>query len=61
MPVPKRKKSKSRKGTRRAHHAISTPSSGLCSRCKSPKMPHRVCNTCGFYNDKDVLRIEEQY
>lgn len=29
-----------------------------CSQCKSPKMPHRICPVCGYYNGKQVFDFE---
>ncbi|MGH7441766.1 MAG: 50S ribosomal protein L32 [bacterium] len=31
----------------------------LCSQCRQPKMPHRVCPTCGFYNGKEIVQAPE--
>lgn len=47
--LPKRKISKSRKGRRRAHHALKTPAYGPCPNCGEPKRPHFVCENCGKY------------
>lgn len=55
MAVPKRRKSKSKVRTKRAHHAIGKPNLVPCSNCRSYILPHRVCPTCGFYNGKLVL------
>jgi large subunit ribosomal protein L32 len=59
MPVPKRRKSKSRRDMRRATHKLTAPNVAGCPRCGAPKLPHRVCIHCGFYKKVDVLRIEE--
>jgi len=56
MAVPKRKTSKSRKNKRRSHHALAAPARGRCAQCGEPRMPHRVCRTCGFYDG--AARIE---
>lgn len=32
---------------------------GECPRCHEPKLPHRVCKNCGFYNGRDILKLEE--
>lgn len=29
-----------------------------CENCSGPRYPHRVCDTCGFYNGKQVLTIK---
>ncbi|BAU23151.1 50S ribosomal protein L32 [Caldimicrobium thiodismutans] len=59
MAVPKRKTSRSRKGMRCAHQALTAPSGSICPKCKSFKMPHRVCPSCGYYKGKAFLEKEE--
>ncbi|RJR30405.1 50S ribosomal protein L32 [Candidatus Microgenomates bacterium] len=46
-PVPKKKHSKSRTGRRRGNISISKPSLTVCSSCKSKKLPHKTCPSCG--------------
>ncbi|MBW1974529.1 MAG: 50S ribosomal protein L32 [Deltaproteobacteria bacterium] len=60
MAVPKRRVSKSRKGNRRSHHALDMPPAYVCPRCKEPKLPHRVCPSCGTYRGRNVLEVEEE-
>ncbi len=55
MAVPKKKTSKSKKNMRRAHDAISAPGISTCSNCNEPKLPHRVCSSCGTYKGKEVI------
>ena len=52
MGVPKRRVSHARKGERRAHLALSVPKLEECDHCHSPKLPHHVCPTCGWYNGR---------
>ena len=59
MAVPKKRTSKSRKGMRRAHDAVKKTQVSNCPVCKAPKMPHRVCPSCGFYKGREVLVQEE--
>jgi len=59
MAVPKRKTSRSRRGKRRAHQALTPQSGSICPRCKSFKLPHRVCPSCGYYKNKAFLEVEE--
>ncbi|MGB4599938.1 MAG: 50S ribosomal protein L32 [Trichlorobacter sp.] len=54
MAVPKKKTSKSRKNMRRAHDFLTPPSLSVCPACKSAKMPHRACPSCGTYKGKEV-------
>ena len=58
MAVPKRKVSKSRRDKRRATHKISAPRLIACPQCHQPKLPHRVCPTCGTYRGREVEPLE---
>lgn len=60
MAVPKRKTSPSRRGMRRSHHALSLISTGECSNCGNQKLPHHVCDSCGFYNGKQIVEIKKK-
>lgn len=59
MAVPKKKTSKSRKNTRRAHDFLTPPALSICPQCKAPKLPHRACASCGTYKGKEVLNAKE--
>lgn len=59
MAVPKRKTSKSRKRLRRGHHHAESMATQSCPRCSSPKLPHRVCPTCGYYRGKKMVEVED--
>ncbi len=48
--LPVARTSKSRKGMRRAHHALTGVSAIRCPRCNQPKLPHRLCGECGYLN-----------
>jgi len=59
MPNPKRKHSKSRRDKRRsANSKMYLASFAVCPHCKKPRLPHRVCPHCGYYNGKPVVIIE---
>ena len=59
MAVPKKKKSRSKRDSRRAHHDIVTTHALVsCSRCGEPRMPHRACPKCGFYRDRIAVAPE---
>jgi large subunit ribosomal protein L32 len=30
-----------------------------CPRCSSPKLPHRVCDSCGYYGGKKRVEVED--
>ena len=58
MAVPKRKKSKSKRDSRRANHDKYTlPNASLCKKCGEPLIPHRVCSKCGWYNGKSYAKV----
>lgn len=59
MAVSKKKTSKARRDSRRAHDALSAPSLSVCSNCQEPMMPHRVCPKCGWYKEREVVEIDE--
>ena len=59
MPNPKRRHSKMRTATRRAHDFLKAPGLSLCPNCHEPKQPHRVCAKCGHYKGKQVVEVEE--
>jgi len=59
MPVPKKKKSRSKRDSRRAHHDIlEVKLAGTCSRCGEPRLTHRACPKCGFYRDRIAIAPE---
>jgi large subunit ribosomal protein L32 len=59
MAVPKKKVSKQRKRKRRGAMTAPIPTVNRCPKCGDPKMPHRVCPTCGTYRGKQVVEVEE--
>lgn len=58
MAVPKKRQSRTRRDKRRANHKAATPRLNECPRCHSPRLPHRVCPTCGTYAGREVIRQE---
>lgn len=58
MAVPKKRVSKQRKRLRRANWKLSIPGIVACPRCHAPKLSHRVCKQCGYYDGQKVLDIE---
>jgi large subunit ribosomal protein L32 len=51
--------SKSRKRLRRGHDKAVVIPTQACPRCSSPKLPHRVCPTCGYYRGKKMIEVED--
>ncbi|GAA0176930.1 50S ribosomal protein L32 [Clostridium sediminicola] len=60
MAHPKRKTSKARRDQRRASNfKLSAPGLVECPQCHEMKLAHRICKSCGFYNGKEVVKVEE--
>jgi len=57
MAVPKKKISKNRTRTRRAHLALKPVQVVTCPQCHEPKQPHRVCSKCGYYKGREIISI----
>ena len=60
MAVPKSKITRSRRGMRRSHDFLSTYSLNECDNCGAFKLPHHVCLSCGYYNKKEIIQINEE-
>jgi large subunit ribosomal protein L32 len=58
MPVPKKKRSKARRGNRRGQQGLKKPNYIPCPQCGEPSFPHRVCMSCGYYKGKMALEIK---
>ncbi len=59
MAVPKKRKSRSKRDSRRATHKISAAVHNECPKCGAPKQPHRICGACGWYRDRYALEVVE--
>jgi len=55
MAVPKQKQSHSRTTKRRSQHKVSAPTINECANCGAPRIPHRVCPSCGTYRGRTVV------
>lgn len=59
MAVPKRRTSKARRDKRRsANSKLSLPNVVECPQCHEMKLAHRVCGDCGYYNNKEVVKVD---
>lgn len=58
MPVPKRRTGKTRRNTRRSHHALKARSLAECPTCGERNLPHRVCPGCGHYKERLVVNVD---
>jgi len=59
MPVPKRKRSKSRRDKRHANWGIKVKAITECQNCKHPLPTHQACAECGHYKGVKVLVTKE--
>lgn len=58
--LPVKKKSKCRKRTRRAHHALHPVTRAVCPKCSMPRLPHAACGNCGYVSPKVMLVLEQK-
>ena len=59
MAVPQNKVSRARRDKRRAHHALPVAHRTKCTNCGAAVRPHSLCETCGVYRGRTLLKIEE--
>ena len=56
MAVPKRRTSHAKVRSRKtANMAKNAPALSICPQCHEPKLPHRVCPNCNYYDGKPVI------
>ena len=55
MPVPKRKRSRTRRDSRFANKGLAIKSFAHCKNCQAATPPHQVCKECGHYKGVKVL------
>lgn len=60
MATPKKKRSLERRRRRRAQSKVILPNIVNCSNCNNPRLPHHMCNACGFYNGKCIIAPKEK-
>jgi len=60
LAVPKRKTSKSKRDKRRTHDRLKIVNIVECPRCHSKKISHRVCESCGYYSEHEIIIFEDK-
>jgi len=61
MPNPKKKHTPSRRDSRRASNwRVQAQNSSKCPQCGGPRLPHKVCIACGFYNGELIMPRKEK-
>ena len=58
VAVPKHKKSRARTASRRANWKSEPATYSECPQCHKPKLPHRVCDNCGYYAGRQAVEAE---
>lgn len=58
MANPKRRTTRSRQGMRRSHQKLKNPTLTACPQCQEPRLPHRVCPSCGYYKNRKVIDVK---
>jgi len=59
MAVPKRRTSSSKRDMRRSPNMKkAVPGISICPQCREPKLPHRVCPNCNYYDGKEIVAQE---
>lgn len=60
MAVPVRRTSKTRRDKRRASTwRLEAPQIQKCKNCGEYKRAHRLCSSCGYYNGRQVVAVED--
>ncbi len=59
MAVPKRRTSRWKRDSRRAHIKLKTPGLSVCTNCRVLILPHRVCLHCGYYKGVAVIETTD--
>ncbi len=57
MALPARHHTRSRRNKGRSHMALKPLNLVSCQKCGMLILPHRVCNSCGFYKGKEVIDV----
>ena len=55
--VVRMRHTKGKRNRVRSHHALKQAKLALCSHCKTAKLPHVICQNCGFYNNRQVIDV----
>lgn len=57
-PLPKRRHSTRRGGKRKAAIKLHLTALVKCGQCEAMTLPHRVCDACGYYNGREVIKMQ---
>jgi len=57
MGLPAKRRTKQSKRERASHFALKKFALTVCSHCSRKIRPHQVCPHCGYYKNRQVLKI----
>lgn len=60
MPVPAKRRSRSKARRGRAHLSLKKVTLNDCPKCGRAVKPHTACAFCGSYKDRTVIKIKEK-
>ncbi len=58
--VPKNKRSKSKRDMKRNSYKLTVLNIVECPRCRAKKIAHRVCLSCGYYDNNEIIKFKEK-
>jgi large subunit ribosomal protein L32 len=58
VATPKKKTTKTKTRQRAANWKAEPSTFAECPQCHQPKLPHRVCQNCGYYAGRQVIEVE---
>lgn len=58
MPVPPKRRSRSKARRGRAHLALKRIKLSKCHKCGKAILPHRACSFCGTYRGREAVKIK---
>ncbi|MCH8744699.1 MAG: 50S ribosomal protein L32 [Chloroflexi bacterium] len=56
--LPKKKITRAQRGRRFTAYKLKPISHAYCSRCRSAKLPHTACPSCGYYRGREVVTVK---
>lgn len=61
MGLPAKKSTRSAKKSRASHFVLKKVTLVKCPKCKKVILPHHVCQFCGTYSGREVLKIQSKF
>lgn len=55
--VVRMKHTKGKRNRVRSHHALKPEKFAKCAHCAQLKLPHQICENCGYYGGRQVIDV----